>query len=337
MEDEKFRSAIGKFNRLRNGVMDEISKMIVGQTQVLRQVIAAIFAGGHCLMEGVPGLAKTAMVTAVSETMDLSFKRIQFTPDLMPSDITGTNIIDESSGKREFRFVRGPLFAQIILADEINRTPPKTQAALLEAMQEKQVTVGQESFRLPKPFFVIATQNPVEQEGTYPLPEAQQDRFMFKIHVDYPSFEEEEEILLATTGTKRAKMDRVLGAEEVSAMQNIVRRVPVSRYVISYVVRLVRSTRPADPLAPDYVKEMVDFGAGPRAGQNLILAGKAFSAMDGRMTVSIDDIKEAAVPVLRHRMATNFRAQAEGIDSVEMAKRLVKSVKEPDISKYGKD
>jgi MoxR-like ATPase len=337
MEEDKFKSAIRRFNQLRNSVLDEISKSIVGQTTVLRQVMAVVFAGGHCLMEGVPGLAKTAMVTAVSSTMDMVFKRIQFTPDLMPADITGTNVIDESSGQREFRFVKGPLFAQIILADEINRTPPKTQAALLEAMQERQVTVGQESYPLPKPFFVIATQNPVEQEGTYPLPEAQQDRFMFKIQVDYPSFEEEEEILLATTGMSAPALSKVLGSDEVLAMQKLVRRVPISRYVISYVVRLVRSTRPGDPLAPDYVRDMVDFGAGPRAGQYLILGGKAFAAMDGRMTVSIDDIKEAAVPVLRHRMATNFRAQAEGIDSVEITRRLVKSVKEPEVSKYGEE
>jgi MoxR-like ATPase len=337
MEEDKFKSAIRRFNQLRNSVLDEISKSIVGQTTVLRQVMAVVFAGGHCLMEGVPGLAKTAMVTAVSSTMDMVFKRIQFTPDLMPADITGTNVIDESSGQREFRFVKGPLFAQIILADEINRTPPKTQAALLEAMQERQVTVGQESYPLPKPFFVIATQNPVEQEGTYPLPEAQQDRFMFKIQVDYPSFEEEEEILLATTGMSAPALSKVLGSDEVLAMQKLVRRVPISRYVISYVVRLVRSTRPGDPLAPDYVRDMVDFGAGPRAGQYLILGGKAFAAMDGRMTVSIDDIKEAAVPVLRHRMATNFRAQAEGVDSVEITRRLVKSVKEPEVSKYGEE
>ena len=337
MDDDKFKSAIRRFNQLRNGVMDEISKMIVGQTTVLRQVMAAVYGGGHCLMEGVPGLAKTAMVTAIASTMDMTFKRVQFTPDLMPSDITGTNVMDESSGRREFRFVKGPLFAQIILADEINRTPPKTQAALLEAMQEKQVTVGQESHVLPQPFFVIATQNPVEQEGTYPLPEAQQDRFMFKIQVDYPSFEEEEEILLATTGAKPPALSKVLNSEEVMAMQRLIRRVPISRYVISYVVRLVRSTRPSDSLSPDYVKEMVDFGAGPRAGQYLILAGKAFAAMDGRMTVSIDDVKEAAVPVLRHRMATNFRAQAEGIDSVEITRRLVKTVKEPEVSKYGKE
>ncbi|MDP6111388.1 MAG: MoxR family ATPase [Planctomycetota bacterium] len=337
MDDEKFKSAIRKFNQLRTGVIDEISKAIIGQTEVLRQILAAIFAGGHCLMVGVPGLAKTAMVNSIASTMDLTFKRIQFTPDLMPSDITGTNIIDESSGKREFRFVHGPVFAQILLADEINRTPPKTQAALLEAMQEKQVTVGQESYELPKPFFVIATQNPIEQEGTYPLPEAQQDRFMFSIHVDYPTFEEEEEILMATTGRRVSKIAEVLGADEVTAIQKIVRRVPVSRYVVSYVVRLVRSTRPADPLSPDFIQEMVDFGAGPRAGQNLILAGKAFAAMDGRMSVAIDDIKEAAVPVLRHRLATNFRAQAEGIDSVEIVRRLLQSVKEPDVSKYGRE
>tara|TARA_B100001013_G_C24615585_1_gene445036 strand:+ start:547 stop:1560 length:1014 start_codon:yes stop_codon:yes gene_type:complete len=337
MEDERFRSAIRNFNRLRNSILDEISKVIVGQNEVLKQIMAAVFAGGHCLMVGVPGLAKTAMVTAIASSMDLKFKRVQFTPDLMPSDITGTNIIDESSGKREFRFVRGPLFAQIVLADEINRTPPKTQAALLEAMQERQITVGQESYPLPQPFFVIATQNPIEQEGTYPLPEAQQDRFMFNIHVEYPTFEEEEEILASTTGGRQPNPTKVIGGEEILAFQKLLRRVPISRYVISYVVRLVRSTRPNDPLAPDFVKEMVDWGAGPRAGQNLILAGKAFAAMDGRMSVAVDDIKDSAVPVLRHRMATNFRAQAEGIDTVEITKRLVETVKEPEVSKYGKE
>ena len=337
MEDERFRSAIRNFNRLRNSILDEISKVIVGQNEVLKQIMAAVFAGGHCLMVGVPGLAKTAMVTAIASSMDLKFKRVQFTPDLMPSDITGTNIIDESSGKREFRFVRGPLFAQIVLADEINRTPPKTQAALLEAMQERQITVGQESYPLPQPFFVIATQNPIEQEGTYPLPEAQQDRFMFNIHVEYPTFEEEEDILASTTGGRQPNPTKVIGGEEILAFQKLLRRVPISRYVISYVVRLVRSTRPNDPLAPDFVKEMVDWGAGPRAGQNLILAGKAFAAMDGRMSVAVDDIKAAAVPVLRHRMATNFRAQAEGIDTVEITKRLVETVKEPEVSKYGKE
>ena len=337
MEDERFRSAIRNFNRLRNSILDEISKVIVGQNEVLKQIMAAVFAGGHCLMVGVPGLAKTAMVTAIASSMDLKFKRVQFTPDLMPSDITGTNIIDESSGKREFRFVRGPLFAQIVLADEINRTPPKTQAALLEAMQERQITVGQESYPLPQPFFVIATQNPIEQEGTYPLPEAQQDRFMFNIHVEYPTFEEEEEILASTTGGRQPNPTKVIGGEEILAFQKLLRRVPISRYVISYVVRLVRSTRPNDPLAPDFVKEMGDWGAGPRAGQNLILAGKAFAAMDGRMSVAVDDIKDSAVPVLRHRMATNFRAQAEGIDTVEITKRLVETVKEPEVSKYGKE
>ncbi|MBI2193494.1 MAG: AAA family ATPase [Planctomycetes bacterium] len=337
MEDERFQVAIRQFNRLRNATLDEISKVIIGQKEVLKQTLAAIFAGGHCLMVGVPGLAKTAMVNALAATLELKFKRIQFTPDLMPSDITGTNILDEAAGQREFRFVRGPLFAQIILADEINRTPPKTQAALLEAMQERQVTVGQETYALPRPFFVIATQNPIEQEGTYPLPEAQQDRFMFNIHVDYPSFEEEEEILAATTGGNRPEVAKVMGPDEIQAVQNLIRRVPVSRYVVSYVVRLVRSTRPRDPLAPDTVKEMVDWGAGPRAGQYLILAGKAYAAMDGRLTVAIDDIKDAAVPVLRHRLATNFRAQAEGIDSVEIVHRLLKSVKEPDVSKYGKE
>src|SRR5437868_6553388 len=253
------------------------------------------------------------MVSSVAQILKVSFKRIQFTPDLMPSDITGTTVLDETpEGRREFRFVNGPIFANIILADEINRTPPKTQAALLEAMQERQVTVGQTSHRLPDPFFVIATQNPIEQEGTYPLPEAQLDRFMFNVKVDYPSLEEEKRIISLTSKDETAVLTEVLSAQAITNLQKLVRSVPVSDFVTEYVVKLVRATRPKDPTAPDFVKRMVDWGAGVRAGQYLVRAGQAFAAMDGRFTVAIDDVRKAAIPVLRHRVGANFQAQAEG-------------------------
>ncbi len=315
-------------------MMRELGKVIIGQKDVLDQIFAAILSRGHCLLVGVPGLAKTLIVSSIARIMDVSFKRIQFTPDLMPSDITGTNVIEDNAGRREFRFVKGPIFAHIILADEINRTPPKTQAAMLEAMQEKQVTVGQETYPLPKPFFVIATQNPIEQEGTYPLPEAQQDRFMFNIHVDYPSVDEEEKILTVTTGEAQPELQTVFNAVQIQNMQKIIATVPISEFVVKYCAKLVRATRPADPTAPDFVKRMVNFGAGPRAGQYLILAGKAFAAMDGRLTVSIEDVRRAAEPVLRHRIGCNFAASAEGIDSVEIIKRLLREVPEPEVPKY---
>ena len=261
----------------------------------------------------MPGLAKTLMVSSIARILDVGFKRIQFTPDLMPSDITGTNVLEEpEAGRRAFRFVAGPLFANIILADEINRTPPKTQAALLQAMQEREVTVGQETMHLPDPFFVIATQNPIEQEGTYPLPEAQLDRFMFDIRVGYPSLDEEKKILLATTKGEIPDLKKVLSGKAIVNLQKLVTSVPVSEYTVDYVTRLVRATRPADEKAPQFIKDLVDYGAGPRAGQNLILAGKAMAAMDGRFSVSLDDIRKVAIPVLRHRISTNFQAQAEG-------------------------
>ncbi|NOZ20638.1 MAG: MoxR family ATPase [Planctomycetes bacterium] len=316
-------------------MIEEIGKVIIGQRTVMRQIMAAIFSRGHCLLVGVPGLAKTLIVRSLAETMALSFKRIQFTPDLMPSDITGTNVLEESEDrKREFRFVPGPIFAHIILADEINRTPPKTQAALLEAMQERQVTVGQTTYNLPEPFFVIATQNPIEQEGTYPLPEAQLDRFMFDIHVDYPSFEEEEDILMATTSGEAEEIRPVLAARTIRTFQRMVQRIVVSRHIVSYVARLVRATRPKDEAAPDFVQKLVDWGAGPRAGQHLILAAKAMAAMSGRVNVAIDDIHDVAVPVLRHRIAPNFQAQAEGVDSVAMVHKLLDVVSEPEVAKY---
>src|SRR5438034_234859 len=294
-----------EFASHRQVMQEELQRIIVGQNDVIEQLFAAIFTRGHCLLEGVPGLAKTLMVSTLARILDLSFKRIQFTPDLMPSDITGTNVLEESeAGRREFRFVEGPVFTNILLADEINRTPPKTQAALLQAMQEHEVTVGQQTYPLPDPFFVIATQNPIEQEGTYPLPEAQLDRFMFNIKVDYPSVEEERRILATTTKDEAIEMTKVLSAKAIVNLQKLIRSVPVGDYVNDYVLRLVRATRPKDPTAPDFVQKMVDWGAGPRAGQFLILGGKAMAAMDGRFSVAIDDIKKVATPVLRHRIST---------------------------------
>ncbi|MDD4889750.1 MAG: AAA family ATPase, partial [Phycisphaerae bacterium] len=284
MAKESFAALLDQFRRAKQTMADEIHKAIIGQDEVVDQILASILSRGHCLLVGVPGLAKTLLVSTIAQITSMSFKRIQFTPDLMPSDITGTNVIDEVNGKREFRFVRGPVFANIILADEINRTPPKTQAALLQAMQEREVSVGQETYNLPDPFFVIATQNPIEQEGTYPLPEAQLDRFMFNIFVDYPSRHEEERILATTTGGRKAKLARILSDRHIINMQKLIASIPISDYVISYVASLVRATRPKDETSPDFVKKMVEWGAGPRAGQYLILGGKAAAAMDGRFT-----------------------------------------------------
>ena len=337
MARPNFESMIEQFSRSRDILKRELGKAIIGQHEVIDQVFAAIISKAHCLLVGVPGLAKTLLVSSLAKTMDMTFKRIQFTPDLMPSDITGTNVIDENeAGRREFRFIRGPVFANIILADEINRTPPKTQAAMLESMQERQVSVGQETYLLPRPFFVIATQNPIEQEGTYPLPEAQLDRFMFNIFVDYPSEAEEERIFAETTKGKTVELSTVFNARQIVNMQKLVNTIPVSEYVIKYVTRLVRATRPKDPTSPDFVKRMVDWGAGPRAGQYLIIGGKAFAAMAGRYTVSTEDVRQIAVPVLRHRIGCNFAAGAEGIDSVEIVNRLIKHVAEPDVPKYAR-
>ncbi|HEY2910363.1 MAG TPA: AAA family ATPase, partial [Gemmataceae bacterium] len=287
------------------------------------------------LLVGVPGLAKTLMVSSISQILSTVFKRIQFTPDLMPSDITGTMVLDElPDGKREFRFVRGPIFANIVLADEINRTPPKTQAALLEAMQERQVTAGQETMKLPDPFFVIATQNPIEQEGTYPLPEAQLDRFMFNIKVDYPTAEDERSIVAMSARDDRPEISKILTGERIMAWQKLVRKIEVPGFAIEFIVKLVRATRPKDPTAPDMIKRLVDWGAGPRAGQFLVRAGQAFAAMDGRPSVAIDDIKKAAIPVLRHRVSANFQAQAEGKSSDDIVLELLKVVSEPEPPKY---
>jgi len=308
----------------------ELAKVIVGQHDVIEQLLAAIFTRGHCLLEGVPGLAKTLMVSTLANILDVPFKRIQFTPDLMPSDITGTQVLEEDeTGRRSFRFVDGPIFTSVLLADEINRTPPKTQAALLEAMQERQVTVGRETYSLPDPFFVIATQNPIEQEGTYPLPEAQLDRFMFNIKVGYPSAEEEEQILTATTRGEVEQPNKVLSGRAILNVQRLVQSVAVSPFVIRYAARLVRATRPADDSSPAYVKQLVDWGAGPRAGQNLIAAGKALAAMDGRFAVDPGDVQRIAIPVLRHRIAANFQAQAEGMTTDDIVKRLLKDVAIP--------
>jgi len=324
-----------EFRQHRQRMQAELQKVIVGQDDVIEQVFAAIFTRGHCLLVGVPGLAKTLLVSTLARILDIQFKRIQFTPDLMPSDITGTNVLEEDEhGRRHFRFVEGPVFTNILLADEINRTPPKTQAALLQAMQEREVTVGQETYALPDPFFTIATQNPIEQEGTYPLPEAQLDRFMFNVKVEYPTAEQEEQILTATTRGENPEIRQVLSARSILQLQKLVASVAVSPYVIKYVSALVRSTRPGDESAPGFVRELVDWGAGPRAGQFLIHGGKALAAMDGRFSVAIDDIARVAVPVLRHRVSTNFQAQAEGMTSESVIARLIEQLPTPEIPKF---
>jgi MoxR-like ATPase len=311
-------------------VRRELGKIIVGQDRVVEQLMIAIFAQGHCLLEGVPGLAKTLMVSTLARTLRLDFKRIQFTPDLMPSDITGTEVIqeDRATGTREFKFLGGPIFANIVLADEINRTPPKTQAALLEAMQERQVTIGGKRHALPAPFFVLATQNPIEQEGTYTLPEAQQDRFMFKVFVNYPSYDEEYMIGAMTTADVRNDVSEVLNGEDIIRLQKLVRRVPVAPHVIHYALRLVRSTRVATDDAPDYVRESVSWGAGPRGVQYLILGGKARAVLQGRSFVSTEDIRAVAHPVLRHRVITNFHAESSGVTSDKVIDQLIERVSE---------
>ena len=313
----------------------ELQKVIVGQDEVIEQLFAAIFTRGHCLLEGVPGLAKTLMVSTLARILYVKFKRIQFTPDLMPSDITGTNVLEEEeTGRREFRFVEGPIFTNILLADEINRTPPKTQAALLQAMQEREVSVGMKTFSLPAPFLTIATQNPIEQEGTYPLPEAQLDRFMFNIKVGYPSAEEEEQILASTTRNEKTEVNQVLSGRAIVNLQKLVSSVAVSEYIVKYVARLTRATRPRDESAPEMVRELVDWGAGPRAGQFLINGGKALAAMEGRFSVAVEDIRKIAVPVLRHRISTNFQAQAAGMTTEDVIEKLMETIPEPEIAKF---
>ncbi len=334
---DRISEYLTQFSQTRSLMLDQLRRVVVGQSEVIEQILAAIFTRGHCLLIGVPGLAKTLMVSSISQILDVSFKRIQFTPDLMPSDITGTMVLDEREpGKREFRFVKGPIFANIVLADEINRTPPKTQAALLQAMQEREVTAGQDTHKLPDPFFVIATQNPIEQEGTYPLPEAQLDRFMFTIKVDYPSLEEEKRILSMTSKSEAVELTKVLSSKAISNLQKLILGVPVGDYVLDYIARLVRATRPSDPTAPEFIKKMVDYGAGPRAGQFLRDGGKALAAMDGRFSVAIDDVKKVAIPVLRHRISTNFQAQAEGKKSEDIIQQLLATIGEPEVGKYDK-
>ncbi|MEE8105688.1 MAG: MoxR family ATPase [Planctomycetota bacterium] len=307
----------------------ELAKQIVGMDQVIDEVLISIFARGHCLLVGVPGLAKTLLVSTLARTLSLSFTRIQFTPDLMPADITGTEVIqeDKATGQRSFKFLPGPIFANIVLADEINRTPPKTQAALLESMQEHQVTVGGEKHVLEEPFFVLATENPIEQEGTYPLPEAQQDRFMFNVKVEYPSLEEELDIMKLTTTNVTPDVTAVLGGAEILELQETVRRVPVADPVLRYAVDLVRASRVESPDAPDFIKEHISWGAGPRATQYLILGGKARALLEGRFYVSTEDIRAVALPVLRHRLIPNYSAEAEGITSDHIIDRLLETVR----------
>src|SRR4051794_17966651 len=310
---------------------EQIGKVIVGQTQVVEQLLMALFSRGHCLLVGVPGLAKTLLVSTVSKILHLSFKRIQFTPDLMPADITGTDILqdDPDTGRRKFQFLKGPIFANMILADEINRTPPKTQAALLEAMQEHHITAGGHTYPLSEPFFVLATQNPIEQEGTYPLPEAQLDRFMFNVIVSYPSRNEELEIMKRTTSTARADLEPMLRAEQILQLQNVVRQVVVADHVFEYAADLVRATRPRDAGVPKFIPELVAWGAGPRASQYLILGGKARAILHGRLHVTTDDIKAVAHPVLRHRLVTTFNADAEGITTDMIIDRLLSVIPLP--------
>jgi MoxR-like ATPase len=312
-------------------IKDEIAKVIVGQEDVIDQVLIAILAKGHCLLLGVPGLAKTLLVHSLGEVLDLDFNRVQFTPDLMPSDITGAEILDEEAGsnRRSLRFVKGPVFTNLLLADEINRTPPKTQAALLEAMQENHVTTGGKAFEIPQPFFVLATQNPIEQEGTYPLPEAQLDRFMFLIRMNYPEREEEIEVLRQTTANRNVQLSKLIDAASILELQCVVRDIPVSDHVLTYCIDLVRMTRPEEPGVPDFVKENLTFGAGPRAGQYLVLAAKAWAALSGRVNVCCADVRRNAHSVLTHRIACNFHAAGEGIDNTQIISRLLEHVPEP--------
>ncbi len=317
--------AIKKLRDAASEIKKQLARVIVGQDQVIEELMIALFSRGHCILEGVPGLAKTLMISTLSKCLSLAFSRIQFTPDLMPSDITGTEVIEEnrSSGQREFKFIQGPLFANVILADEINRTPPKTQAALLEAMQERQVTVGRIRHRLDDPFFVLATQNPIEQEGTYPLPEAQQDRFMFKVFVKYPKFDEEFDIARRTTALITEDVQQVLSGDSILELQRLVRKVPVTDHVIRYTLAIVRQTRIGEPGVPKFCRDWLSWGAGPRAVQYLILGGKARALLYGRAHVQCEDIQALAYPVLRHRILTNFTAASEGINSDVVVKKLL--------------
>ena len=324
MEKKTDLQLLEKLDDVKGRFFSEIAKSIIGQKDVLNHILIALLCKGHTLIVGVPGLAKTLMIKSMADLLDLSFSRIQFTPDLMPSDITGTEVIeeDQTTGKRSFRFFKGPVFGNIILADEINRTPPKTQAALLEAMQEHKVTAAGNTYDLEEPFFVLATQNPIEQEGTYPHPEAQLDRFMFNILIDYPTHEDEVSIVKVTTAHKESKLNQVISREEILKFQDLVRRVPVADNVIEYAVNLVSATRPGEN-AQDFINEWVDWGAGPRASQFLILGAKAKSILDGRPTADIDDVKSLALPVLRHRVLPNFNAEAEGMSVDDIINKLI--------------
>ena len=317
-----------EMGRKKFEIISEIKKVIVGQDKVIDEILIALFCRGHCLLVGVPGLAKTLLISTLAGIMELKFKRVQFTPDLMPSDITGTDVLEEevSSKQRTFRFIKGPIFANILLADEINRTPPKTQAALLQAMQEYKVTAGGVTHPLDLPFFVLATQNPIEQEGTYPLPEAQLDRFMFNIEINYPSYDQETEIVASTTSSQQPVLNKVIRADKILKLQELVRKVPASSHVIGYAVKLVRASRPQEAEALPFVKEWTEWGAGPRASQFFVLAAKARAVMDGRYVASTEDIRAVVPSILRHRIITNFKAQAEGISSLDVIDRLLQEV-----------
>ena len=320
-ELQYYKSLVSKLPLLKK----EIAKVIIGQEEAIDEIIISLLAGGHCLLEGVPGLAKTLMVKTISEALEMQFKRIQFTPDLMPGDIVGTEILEEDheTGKKFFKFSKGPIFANIVLADEINRTPPKTQAALLEAMQERSVTIAGQNYKLSLPYFVLATQNPIEQEGTYPLPEAQLDRFMFAIKLDYPTYDEEVQVVKSTTSDDKVTVNPLFSAQEIIDFQQLIRRIPVADNVIEYAVSLVSKTRPNNPLSNDFVKNYLDWGAGPRASQNLILAAKANAAFNGKFSPDIEDVKAVATGILRHRIIKNYKADAEGITEEVIVSKLL--------------
>ena len=334
--DAAIQALVQQMSLRTKAIGREMAKVIIGQSEIVSQLLTAIISDGHVLMIGMPGLAKTTMIRTLSEVMDLKFNRIQFTPDLMPSDITGTEVLEvnDATGHKEYRFIKGPIFCNILLADEINRTPPKTQAALLEAMQEHRVTAAGHTYQLTLPFFVLATQNPLEQEGTYPLPEAQLDRFMFSIYIDYPTAEEEEEIARVTTRKNKVELQKILNNKEVLELQEVVRNLPVSNHVVKYATRLARSTRPVGEHAPEFIKKWIHCGAGPRASQYLVLAAKGHAVAEGRLLVTTDDVRAIARPILRHRMFTNFAADAEGMDTDKIVQRLIQEVPEPGEKDY---
>jgi MoxR-like ATPase len=330
---------IERFGQVKAKLLQELHKVIIGQDEVIELLLAGMFSRGHCLLVGVPGLAKTLMISTLSRVLKLNFNRIQFTPDLMPADITGTDILeeDQTTGKRAFRFVKGPVFSNIVLADEINRTPPKTQAALLQAMQEYHVTAGGQTYPLELPFFVLATQNPVEQEGTYPLPEAQLDRFMFMVNIGYPTKKEERQIVRATTMDLEAQPEPVLSAADILQVQKVLRKLPVSDHVVDYAVTLARATRPKEPNTPAFINEWLTWGAGPRAAQYLVLAAKARAILDGRLNVGVEDVKRMAKPVLRHRLFTNFNADAEGVGPDQVIEKLLGVISEASAADYTRE